>query len=514
MRFSPPSSARPQRPPARLWRAGSCRPWALIAVALACTGVQAQTTGRSTLTTSLDTLVSYNVNSRNGGVSGGDFVTELRPGLQISSRSGRVVGSLSYSLGLLHHTRDYTGERVQNQLTGSFSAEAVDKWLYVDGSAAVSQQTVSAFGTQSVAGSAQDNANRIEVGTLTVSPYARGVLGSAVNYELRLSGSATNGRRSIAADSTATTASASLSSVVNSALGWGLQASRQTTDFRAGSESTSDRVTGSLSYTPDVDLTLTARGGQESTDVASVQRTRYDNWGAGISWRPSPRTRAQADTDERYFGRSYRVLLEHRMASSAIEFSSTRSASNGTDPTGSGQRFSLYDVFFAQFASIEPDPALRAVLVRDFLLAQGLDPSAVVAGGFINAAITLLERHQLTLSYAGRRLAGSLQAFSTDSSVIDAGNALQQEDTQQWGYIATASYRLSPTDSLSLTGSRLLTRATPTRVGNDLKSLSLNYGHQFGRRTSLALSARYSVFSSALDPYREAALIASLSQRF
>ena len=483
---------------------------------MACSGAAAQTAGRSTsLSASVATQVSYNVDSRNGGLSGGDFVTEVRPGLQISSRSGRVVGSLSYSLGLSHHTRDTTGQRVQNQLSGSFSAEAVDKWLYVDGSATVSQQTVSAFGTQSVAGSTQDNANRIEVGTVTVSPYVRGVLGSAANYELRLSGSATNGRRSIAADSSSTSAALSLSSVLSgTALGWGLAATRQTTDFRAGSESSNDRVTASLSYIADADLVLTARGGQERTDVASVQRTSYNNWGAGATWRPSPRTRAQFNVDERYFGRSYNVLLSHRMASTSFDFSSSRDASNGSDSTGAGQRFSLYDVFFAQFATLEPDLVLRDVLVRNFLRAQGLDPNAVVSGGFVNTAVTVLERHQLTAAYAGRRIAGSVQGFSTQSKVIGATNVTQQEPIQQWGYLATASYRLSPTESLSLTGSRLLTQATTTQPGNALNSLSLGYGNQIGRRTSLALSARYSVFDSALNAYREAAITASLSQRF
>ena len=515
MRSRPQSAAHPLHPSGRAWRASLC-PWALVGLALACSGAAAQTAGRSTgLSASVDTQVSYNVDNRKGGLSGGDFVTEIRPGLQISSRSGRVVGSLSYSLGLSHHTRDFDGERVQNQLNGSFSAEAVDKWLYVDGSATVSQQAVSAFGTQSVAGSTQDNANRVEVGTVTVSPYVRGVLGSAANYELRLSGSATNGRRSISADSSNTSAALSLSSVVSgTTLGWGLSATTQTTDYRAGSESTNDRVIASLSYIPDADVVLTARGGQESTNVASVQRTRYDNWGAGITWRPSPRTRALLSFDERYFGNSYRVLLEHRMASTSVDFSSSRDTSNSTEPTVSGQRFSLYDVFFSQFASLEPDAALRDVLVRDFLRAQGLDPNALVSGGFINTGITALERHQLTAAYAGRRLTGSVQAFSTRSEALGATSAIQQEPIEQWGYIGTASYRLSPTESLTLTGSRLLTRPTVTRPGNALNSLSLGYGNQFGRRTSLAMAARYSVFSSALDPYREAAITASLSQLF
>ncbi len=474
--------------------------------------------GQISWNASIGAQLSYVVDSRRGGLKDGvlDLVSEVRPGFQFSSRSGRIVGSLDYSLGLTHHTQDYDGERVQNRLNANLSAEAVERWMYVDATASVSQQTASAFGQQSVAGSTQDNANRIEIATASISPYVRGVLGSAVNYEARLNASATNGRRSKAADSSQTGGSAILSSAVGGTyVGWALVASTQTSDFRLGRETQNDRYSASLSFTPDADLSFTLRGGQESTNVADVQKTVYDNWGAGLTWRPSPRTSARLDTDERYFGRSYRVLLDHRMASSSLQFSSSRDSSNSADPNSAGQRITLYQVFFAQFASIEPDTTLRDRLVRGFLQAQGLDPDAVVSGGFVNTAVTVQERHQLTLSYAGQRVAGSLQAFGSKSRVIDAtATTATLEDTRQWGYVATASYRLSPTANLALTGSRLLTQATSTQGGTELKSLSLSYGDQLGRRTSASLSARYSVFNSALSPYREAAVTASLSQRF
>ena len=495
------------------------RSWLLGSLLLAGAAAQAQEGGgrASSLSASVETSASYNVDSRRGGLDGGDLVTGLRPGLRWESRSGRVVGSINYGLSLSNHSRSYySGENVHNQLSASLSAEVVPAWVYIDASANISQQNVSAFGTQSAPGSSQDNPNRIEVGTLTVSPYLRGVFGSAVNYEARLNASATNGRRSIAADSTAVGGTLSLSSAVRGVpLGWGLVGSRTKLDFRAGRATVNDRVSASLQFVADADLVFTARGGQEATDVANVQRTTYDNWGVGVTWRPDPRTRVQADTDDRYFGRSYRVLLDHRMASSSVQFSSSRDLTSSRDPNGSSQRVSLYDIFFAQFASLVPDPIQRDLTVRGFLLAQGLDPDATVAGGFINTAVTLQQSHQLTMSYAGLRMAGSVNAFFNDSKVIDAGRSTTaQEPIRQWGYIANASYRLSPTSSLALTGSRLLAQATSTRPSSELKSLSLSYGDQIARRTTVSFGARYSVFNSSLDPYREAAISASLSQRF
>ena len=101
------------------------------------------------------------------------------------------------------------------------------------------------------------------------------------------------------------------------------------------------------------------------------------------------------------------------------------------------------------------------------------------------------------------------------SHVIDAAATVAAaEAVRQWGYLANASYRLGPTASLALTGSRQLTQGNATQSGTELKSISLNYSDQLGRRTSAALSARYSVFNSSTNPYREAAITASLSQRF
>ena len=488
--------------------------------------------GRSTtLSASLDSQLSYVVNSRtgglgngsnsgsnsgsNGGLSGGEFVAELRPGLQLTSRTGRIVGSLNYALSLSKHSRTNDGENVQHQLNGTFSAEAIERWLYVDGSATVSQQTVSAFGQQSAIDSTQDNPNRIEVATVSLSPYVRGVFGSAVNYEARYTVNATNGRHSIAADSSGTAGSLSLSSAISgTALGWGLIGSTQTTGFKAGRETRNDRYSASLIYTPDADLSFTLRGGQESTDIASATKITYSNWGAGATWRPTPRTRAQFDIDDRYFGHSYRVLLEHRLASSSVQFSSSRDSSSGADG-GAGQRLTLYQIYFAQFASIQPNPALRDLLVTDFLRAQNLDPNALVSGGFLNTAVTVQQRHQLTLSYAGLRTAASAQAFASNSRVVDvAAINANNQNTRQWGYLANASYRLTPTASMALTGSRLVTQGTATLGGSNLHSVSLSLSDQLARRTSASLSVRYSVFSSATEPYREAGITASLSQRF
>ncbi len=418
---------------------------------------------------------------------------------------------MNYSLILSHHQKAFDGENVHHQLNASFSAEAIERWAYVDMNATVTQQSASAYGQQTTADSTRDNANRIEVGTLNISPYVRGVLGAAVNYELRLTASGTNGRRSIAADSTSVGGGLSLSSAIRGSLiGWGFTANHVKQDYRAGRESTNDRYSGSLSFIPDPDLTLDVRAGQESNNIASLSRTTYNNWGAGLTWRPSPRTRAQFQVDERYFGRSHQIVIEHRLATLSFQFTSSRDAGGGTDTGGSGQPVTIYQALDRLLATQFPDPVERDARIR--LLLGDVDPGQLVGGGAINSAVTVTQRNQFLVSYGGTRLSGTVQLYSTSSKAADTTAATNA--TKQWGYLGTVSYRLTPTASLNMTGSRLLTHGTATLAGTELKSATLGWTDQIARRTTASVNLRYSVFNSITDPYREAAISASLSQRF
>lgn len=461
---------------------------------------------------SLEAMVTSTVDRREGGQSTSDLVGELRPSLQISSRSGKVVGSLLYSLQLQYRQNDYQGENIHNQLSASFSAELVDRWMYLDVGSSVTQQYASTNGQLSDAGSTRDNANRIEVGTLSIVPSVRGVLGGAVNYDLRITASGTNGRRSIAADSTSTGGSASFSSSIpGSLLGWGLSLSRQTVDFRAGRETTSDRYSLSLSYIPDPDVTLTARGGQEKTDVAAFARTSYNNWGGGITWRPSPRLRAHLEADERYFGRSYQALLDYRMPRSSIQFSSSRDAGNGANPGLNSQPVTLYQLLDQILTNQYPDPVVRDQQIR--LMLGGADPNQLVSGGAVASAIVVQQRHQLVATYSGKRVSASAQVFASRTRSANSNTGAAQR-SEQWGYLMTAQYQLSPTSSVSMNGSKTIVPRSDSAPSSNLKSLSLSWSDQLARRTSASVALRYSVFNSSTDPYREASLTASLNQRF
>ncbi len=486
----------------------------MLALPLVAAGQGAPARGFS-LSGAVGSELLYNVNNPRGGFDGADTVLRVTPSLRVDSRSGRLQGTLAYSAQLSEHSQPYEGDRADYQLATAWSLAAIERLAYVDFNATVGQQASSAYGRQSAPGSVSANDNRITVATASLSPYLRGVFASAVNYELRHTVQATNGRRSIEADSNSQSTSAQLSSVAaGTLLGWGLQASSQTVEFRAGRQTRSDRALATITAFPDPDLTLALRGGQERTNVADTVQTVYDNWGAGFTWRPSPRTRLQADLDERYFGRGYRVALEHRLSRSSLRLTSSRDSSSGST-LGSGSA-TLYQLLDSQLAGTEPDPVRREQLVLERLRSANADPNARVSFGYITTAVNLVESHQIAFNYGGQRLSLGVQGYGTVSRVIDtqATAAAAQGPVRQQGADVSLGYRLRPTTTATLTLSTQRARGNALQTGSTLDSLAWTLTHQLGPRTGLGLGGRYSEQNGGSTPYREGQLQASLSLRF
>jgi uncharacterized protein (PEP-CTERM system associated) len=448
--------------------------------------------------------------------NGGEFITRVSPGIQVRSRSGRMVGSLDYHLDASFYSRNKDSQSIENALNAAFALEAVPGFFFIDTRASVSQQALSAYGQQSAAGSLGANDNRTEVLNLVVAPYLRGPLGSVGDYELRLTAAATNGYKSITADSTNNSGSLSLRSRNSGSMfGWSLLASQQRVDFRAGRATDSARASAAVTAAPDRDVKLTLRGGQETTDVGGFERRRYDNWGGGVRWTPTDRTVISVDGDRRYYGTGHQIAVEHRLRRAVFRYGSTRDASSGSDATGVGQPVTLYQLYFSQFASVEPDPTRRDQLVRDFLRAIGQDPNAVVAGGAITSAVTLQRRDDLSMALVGKRTSLNLQAFASSSQIIDnPTGAADDGPVRQRGLIATVSHRTTPQSTLSLVAAVQKTLANRRQQGTSQQSLAMNWNTIINAQATAGLNLRHSVFDSAADSYRETAVTASLSLRF
>jgi uncharacterized protein (PEP-CTERM system associated) len=299
-------------------------------------------------------------------------------------------------------------------------AEAVPGWMYVDGRATVNKQSVSPLGQQTAPDSLAFNNNQQEVLNVQLSPFVRGELLDWADYEVRFRGAATEVRGSTLGDSHLLGSSIGLASPRRgSLLGWGLQATQDRLTFKGGRTTDNFRAVASLSLTPDPDLTLDLRAGQESTNVGSVQRRSFSNWGGGLRWTPTPRTLVSLSGDRRYFGDGFQVAVEHRLRRSTLRYTSARDASSSGDAAGVGQPLTLFQLYMRQYQSAEPNLEQRAIRVLELLRLSNQNPNTVVGGGFATSAVTLQRRDDLAYTYIMPRSTFTLRASTGTTEILD-----------------------------------------------------------------------------------------------
>lgn len=149
---------------------------------------------------------------------------------------------------------------------------------------------------------------------------------------------------------------------------------RQTSEFGSRGSRKNDSLNGTLFYTVIPEVRLSARAGRESNDLAGVHQ-QYDTWGWGGTWTPTQRTRLEATRDHRFFGNAYNVHFEHRTPRTVWSFATGQDVNVTPLTAGAASPLTVFDLLFAQFASIAPDPVQRAALVDAFLLNNGLTQS-------------------------------------------------------------------------------------------------------------------------------------------
>lgn len=452
-----------------------------------------------------------------------DAITQVSPGVRISGRSSRVQGSLSYTANALAYARDSKRNTVQNALSATGAAELVENHAFVDANASISQQAISAYGTQAI-GTGLVNNNSSEVSTLSLSPSVRGTLGGVADVQGRVTWSATNSASTSTGDSTGMNATLGISGG-RSRVGWALNGSRQVSDYKVGRKTTYDELVATLSLAVDPSLKLSVRGGREANDILTGTREFDKTYGWGADWQPDVRTTLSLQSDHHYFGNSHSFRFQHRMKRSIWSYSDTRGvAGNPAAPGGAGQALSLYDLLFAQFASLQPDPVLRDQLVRSYLQANGLDPGIPIGGGFLSSALSLQRSQTVSVALTGLRDTVTLSGFQTETRQLDGvttatGDLAGGNTVRQFGYSVGLAHRLTPDSAVNLTTIWLktpsgTTQAGGTLAGTDQRTVNLTWTGTLSRRLNGALGARRTLFRSATAPYNESAVFGSISLRF
>ena len=451
------------------------------------------------------------------------LITVLTPSVSVLSRVGPVRGSLDYSINGVFYVKSSARNRLQQNLAAQGTTELIKNFLLVDAQASISQQATSAFGQQTL-DNTLNNPNRSEVATVSVSPHVKGRLLGLAAYAAQVNFVETNVKDSITGDSRSQSASLRFDGLGTGSLNWWAMGSEQQSSFKTGSKNMSAMARLGLSYRPEPDLSFGINAGRERNDYLSTGlvgsnngKTNSSTVGANASWSLSPRTKLTVDWQSHEYGDAYTFNFDHRMARSSIRLLSSQSVSLGNGVGSGGGVNSNYDLYFLQFASLEPDLVKRDLLVRNTLQSLGLNPNAVATAGFLNSSPSLQERQEASYTWQG--LLTTLTTTASRGSTSRLGASVGSGDLALSGRIfqraltISLTRRLTPISSATLTVSQSESRGDLSTQASTLKAMTANWSSRLGLRTFISVGARFTGFES-LTPYRERAIFANLVQQF
>ena len=447
-----------------------------------------------------------------------DQITEVAPGVTLTIEGDRLKAYVDYALNEIYYAQGSSPRRSQNLLNGFGTLEAVEGWAYLDFNASISQQTLSAFGPQSISNTAL-NPNQAEVSSYRISPYVRGKLGSWADYDARYSRIETNSDSAVASGVVAVDSSVKIkgdSSLRN--LGWSADASRQRVDYSAGRSTQADRLNLGMSYAISPQLGVSANVGRESDNFTSLEKQSDGTHGFGVSWAPSERTRVSVTRGQRPFGTTHTLNLDHRTARTVWRFTDSKDVAatpSQSNFTGFG---SVYDLLFSQFAALEPRVDERARLVNAFLRDNGIKPDLGAINSFLTSAVFVQRRQDALFALLGVRDTITFVATRSDSRRLDLVSlAVDDLSTssliRQQGLSVDWSHRLTPDYSLGLLVSGQKTSGSLGLQSTRLQLLNASLSGRVGRHALATIGLRHVVSRGNL-PYDETAINFNLTVQF
>ena len=448
-----------------------------------------------------------------------DAITRLTAGVSLRSEAGLLRGYLDYSLSSLVYARHGERNELQNGLSSNLIADLLEGRMKVVVKAGISQRAVSAFGAQP-AGNGLSNDNSTELRTLRITPSLQGPLGPGLRYSGSLGYSISDTSNSNTGNSRATTAKLRLEPASPGRLGWSVDGSHVRSSFKLGRVNEDDRLVGNLNLPlDDFDLKLNGNAGVEFTDQASARRQRYQTWGVGLVWTPSPRARLAGELDRRFFGQSHSLSFEYRTPLTVWRLSDSRNLTTGDGQTGAAGRGTAFDHYFALFRSREPDDVKRAALVDSFLKLNKIDPDAGAPPGFLRSSATLDNRFDFSVAMLGPRSTALLTLTRSRTRRLDLVLGAQDDlananEVRQTGVSLDLSHRLTPQSSLGLVLNQRQSRGTLASQDSRQRQASLLHTSQLSAESTLAVGARRALYKTGASAYAESALFATYGIRF
>ena len=477
---------------------------------------------------SISEVFSDNVSLAPAGAAKSEWTTRIRPAVTITENGPRLRFNATYSPELLY--RAIAGDSGVNHFLNAYgNTELVQRLLYVDVRANVTQQNVSVLAPQSDS-NLNTTGNRTTVKTYSISPYLRYDFGYDATGELRFTHDAVSfgGNSNGSSASTSDRISAQLASGPSFQLfRWGFAYSKAHIEYtQTGQKIDSQNVsaTGGRLIVPDLRVSATVGYEDSGYPTSGGRVVKGTFWNIGPTWTPTPRTNVSATVGRRYFGPTKNFHLDHRFARTVLELDygenviTTRSSLSipMTQDTAT-----LLDNLFKSQTQFQ-DPVVRQAAVQAFIAANGLPANLAQPVNFLTDSLFLEKRWRAALGVKGVRNTVLTSLFSSNRTAITSGGPTSgdfnsSQSVKQTG--ATASWSLQVTKTLAANTNLSVTRnEIPALSGTDrLSLLRFSLTEQFSPKLTGSLLVGRSKNNSNRSggtSYTENSISATLGLRF
>jgi uncharacterized protein (PEP-CTERM system associated) len=459
-----------------------------------------------------------------------DLVLQATPELSLLHYGGRSFARIDYRPTLYVYTRNPSDSTLRNYLNSLLSVEAIENFFFVDVRARVEDSFISPFrpGTWDSVANVE---NRVQTASLAVSPWIRGEFDGGYRYLVR------NDNYWTTVDATSLNGQldnrvrARLESPIAPRFGWALDYHFRRTEFESTQPYYEQQVRFIPHYRLTPELEVSGRLGYESNDygVGSYSGSIY---GAGLDWRPSPRTAVYGFVEHRFFGTGYQANLLYRTRLTSWRLRGSRDTSTYRDQVFSVPAGDTRELLDAAFSSRIPDPIEREQAVDEFLQSSGLPATLNGPLTYYTNRVYLWDRVDASAGLFGARNSLTFTAFYRKSRAVSdttqEGNSVLPQDifavasqVEQKGGVVAYSHNLSERSALIFSYRRTLTETIDPVPGlpvfhatEDLYRITLN--QRISPSTYGAMGVRYVDFSSDRpnSSYKERAVFVAVSHRF
>ena len=463
------------------------------------------------------------------------LILTVTPGFSLVSKGSRKVqATLAYGLTGLARFGEDNSTDLNHNLSAVGKTELIEDFLYMDGSAQISQELISLLGSPADADT--NSSNRATVGSYLLSPYIRKRLGNFATAQARVSHSGALFGDNAASNINANALTASLNSGTrfndfNWAVNYSLREAKYASNGATpSSSSTFETTSATLGYALTRKFRVFGTMGRDSNDFINASESNGNFYTAGFGWSPTKRTSLEASAGKRFSGNTYALSLLHRSHYSNwnVRYSENVSDISQQYLTDNGRLFLMCPAGAGQFSlsqDLNQSGCFGPVTSTDLILnrkALGIRDEDLVAAGLANSTIAhgvfIIKSLTSGVSWSKGKIGVGLSVFDTRRNYLLLTNI---EDHTR-GVTATANYRLTPNTrintTLGFTNNQIPAALSgrPTDRDDNLYTTSIGLDHRFDPKVSGALTLRHQQRDSK-DPaanFDENSISASLHMRF